>query len=95
MNIPADFIRDIGKHIEKKADLQRGDKEAWGAWFDRLEFYANLCNGVANKLEALDTAKDAVIEAAEKATRAWPGSGALTMPRLSKALAAYDEVRDE
>ena len=40
-------------------------------------------------------AADAVIEAAEKATRAWPGSGALTMPALSKALTAYRRCNNE
>ena len=106
MNIPADFIRDFGKHIEKKADLQRGDKEAWSTWFDRLEFYANLCNGVANKLEALDATKDEVVTAARalvtKVTETIPASPESTgihsddwvSCELRAALAALDGVRD-
>jgi len=51
-------------------------------------------NDVLEQHDRLDAAKDAVIEAAHKATCAWPGSGAFTMPALTKALAALEAVRD-
>ena len=53
MNIPADFIRDVGKHIDKKYDLQRGDREAWGEWFNRLEFFGNLSDTMAEGMDDL------------------------------------------
>ena len=62
MSVPGNFMRDIGKHINKRHDLQRGDKEAWAEWFDRLEFFANLSDsigkGMDETVDALDTALD-------------------------------------
>ena len=57
MSIPGDFIRDVGKHIQKKHNLQRGDREAWAEWFDQLEFYANLSDIIG---EGMDEIVDAL-----------------------------------
>ena len=40
MSTPGNFLRDIAKHIDKRHDLTRGDKEAWADWFDKLEFFS-------------------------------------------------------
>lgn len=46
-----DFILDVAKHIDKKNHLERGDKDAWGKWFDRLEMFSNLSEPMVDKFK--------------------------------------------
>lgn len=56
--------------------------------------YQAGANDKAEELKDVSAATDAVVEAAHKATCAWPGSGAFTMPALNKALAKLEKVKE-
>ena len=53
LNLCADFIDDISKCIDKKDELQKGDRDAWGSWFDELMLWSNISERMSTKLREI------------------------------------------
>lgn len=48
------FLRELVKHIDSRHSIKKGapgSTEKWAAWFDKLEFYANMAGPIIEKYE--------------------------------------------